>query len=337
MLLLVSDVTSVMTKLLLVNCGYSWIFFDRMENALAEFTLRQLELFAALPDHPTLSSAAKALHISESALSHALTELESAVGEQLCVRRKARGLHLTPTGRHFADRARDLLKAADTLVADLCEVRGELKGPVALGCYTGLASNVLPAVLEGIGRTHPGIDISIAVGDHAELLPALEKGTLDTAILYDIGLPAGLQHRIIYETEVMAVLAEADPLAAQDDVDLADLIDRPLIMLDTAPSTGYTELMFAERGLTPRLGAVVPQIDLVRAMVGRGLGYGLLMSRPNQIPVTSEGLPLATRRLRPRSGLTSVMAVWPADTKLTARARAVVDYAVEVLEAVEPH
>ncbi|MFK0007844.1 LysR substrate-binding domain-containing protein [Paenarthrobacter sp. NPDC090520] len=304
---------------------------------MPRFTLRQLELFAVLPDHATLGSAAKELHISESALSHALTELETAVGEQLCVRRKARGLHVTPTGRHFAARAREILKAADTLVADLAEFSGELKGPLALGCYTGLASNVLPAVLEGMNRLHPGVEISISVGDHSDLLPALEKGALDTAIVYDIGLPPGLQRRVIYETEVMAVLAETDPLAGGQDVDLADLAAQPLIMLDTAPSTGYTQLMFAQRGLTPQLKAVVPQIDLVRAMVGRGLGYSLLMSRPNQIPISSEGINIATRRLRPRAGLTSVVAVWPSDIKLTARAQAALDYAVDVLEAVEPH
>lgn len=303
---------------------------------MSRFTLRQLELFVALPDHPTLSSAAKALHISESALSHAISGLETAVGEQLCIRRKARGMSLTPAGRHFAVRAREILRATDALAGELAEVDGELRGPVALGCYTGLASNVLPAVLEGIGRLHPGVEISISVGDHTELVPALENGTLDVAIVYDIGLPKELERTVIYETEVMAVLPADHRLAAQPDVDLADLVPDPLITLATAPSTGYTQLMFDQRGLTPRRGAEVPQIDLARAMVGRGLGYSLIMSRPNQLPVTSEGLPLASRRLRPRGGLTNVVALWAADTRPTARAKAVIDYAISTLEAVDP-
>lgn len=299
---------------------------------MPRFTFRQLELFAALPEHSTLGSAAQQLHISESALSHAITELEAALGEQLCVRRKARGMHLTPTGRHFARRARQLLREAGALADGLGELSGELKGPVSLGCYTGLASNVLPAVLEGMGNLHPKVDITITVGDHSELLPALEDGTLDTAIVYDIGLPPDVERRVIYETDVMAVLGANDPLGREDDVDLADLASKPLIMLNTAPSTEYTQLMFAQRGLKPLIGAVVPQIDLVRAMVGRGLGYSLLMSRPNQIPVSSEGMGLVTRHLRPRAGQTSVVAVWPREAALTARARAVIDYAAEVLD-----
>lgn len=301
---------------------------------MPKFTLRQLELFAALPDHPTLSSAASALHISESALSHALNELEAAVGEQLCVRRKARGMWLTQAGQYLAARARTILKETDGLVSELAGVGGVLRGPVALGCYIGLASNVLPSVLEGFGKLHPGVDISITVGDHGDLLPRLETGALDAAIVYDIGMPAGLQRQAIYQTEVMAILAESHPLASKPELDLADLAPEPLIMLESVPSTGYTQLMFAERGLTPTLAAQVPQIDLVRALVGRGLGYSLLMSRPNQIPVTTEGLPIVSRPLLPRAGGTSVVAVWPDGIALSARAQAVMDYASEVLEGI---
>jgi DNA-binding transcriptional LysR family regulator len=299
---------------------------------MPRFTLRQLELFAALPDHDTLSSAAAALHISESALSHALTELETAIGEQLCVRRKARGMRLTQAGQYLAARARTILKETDGLVHELAGVGGQLRGPVALGCYIGLASNVLPSVMEGFGKLHPGVSIDITVGDHGDLLPKLETGALDAAIVYGIGMPASLQRQQIYTTEVMAILAETHPLAAKPDVDLAELAPEPLIMLESQPSTGYTQLMFDERGLTPSYAARVPQIDLVRALVGRGLGYSLLMSRPNQIPVTTEGLPIVSRPLRPRAGITAVVAVWPDGVTLSARARAVVDYATEVLQ-----
>ncbi|MET4538403.1 DNA-binding transcriptional LysR family regulator [Arthrobacter bambusae] len=302
---------------------------------MPKFTFRQLELFAALPEHTTLGSAAQQLHISESALSHAITELETALGEQLCIRRKARGMHLTPTGRQFAKRAAELLKEASALADGLGDLRGELKGPVSFGCYTGIASNVLPAVLEGMARLHPKVEVSITVGDQYELLRALEHGNLDTALVYDIGLPADIERMDIYKTEAMAVLAENDPLAEKEDVDLADLVAKPLIMLKTAPSTEYTQLMFAQRGLRPNIGAVVPQIDLVRAMVGRGLGYTLLMSRPNQIPISSEGKGLVTRHLRPRAGQTSVVAVWPKEATLSARATAVIHYAVEILDAIE--
>jgi DNA-binding transcriptional LysR family regulator len=294
---------------------------------MAEFTLRQLELFAALPDHPTLSAAAAALHISEPALSQAITALEKSVAEQLCVRRKAKGLQLTPAGQFFAGRARQLLKEAGELSSELAGLHGRLRGPVKLGCYTGLASNVLPPVLEGFPALQPEVSLDIEVGSQDELLAALDAGRLDAAIVYDIQLPPGLRRRSIYDTEVMAILAADHRMAGAAAVDLAELAPEPLIMLETTPSTANTRLMFAERGLTPNLLMSVPLIELVRALVGRGLGYSLLMSRPNAQDTTTEGRQVVARPLAPRAGATSVAAVWPEQVALSPRAAAVLDYA----------
>ncbi|EMY33025.1 LysR family transcriptional regulator [Arthrobacter crystallopoietes BAB-32] len=298
---------------------------------MPEFTLRQLQLFAALPDHTTLSSAAASLRISESALSQAITALEKLVGEQLCVRRKARGLQLTPAGVYFAQRARRLLQDADALVHDLAGSSGELKGPVRLGCFGSFASNVLPAILEGLPRLHPGINIDVTIGTHDDLLPALDTGLLDFAIVYDMLLPAGYSQRTIYATELEAVLPPDHPLAAQDSVDLAQLADEPLIMYDTSPSTANTYQAFAERGLRPKVVANMPQLVLVQAMVGRGLGYGLLMTRPNSPAQTLEGRQVAVRPLDPPASQTSVVAIWPEEMRLSPRAEAVLGFAVQAL------
>ena len=293
---------------------------------MADFTLRQLQLFSALPEHPTLSAAAAALHISESALSHAITELEKAVGEQLCVRRKARGLQLTPAGQFFAERARALVYDADELASALAAERGELVGPLTIGCYTGFANTVLPPVLDGFAAAHPKVTIGLRIGTDDELLPQLTAGQLDVAIVYDMFLPAGLSSREVYQTEVLAVLPQDHRLASQPAVDLADLAAEPFIMLDTAPSAANTRRIFDERGIEPNIRVAVPNLELVRVLVGRGMGYSLLMWRPNYSMTTLEGRTVAMRPLRPRAGATSVVAVWPEQMVLSSRAGALLDH-----------
>ena len=56
--------------------------------------------------------------------------------------------------------------------------------------------------------------------------------------------------------------------------------------------------LLASQGLQPRIAASVPQMILVAAMVGRRLGYGRLMRRPNNAEVSIEGRPLAFRELK---------------------------------------
>lgn len=298
---------------------------------MAELTLRQLELFAALPDFATLSAAAERLHISESALSQAITGLERTVGEQLCVRRKARGLQLTPAGQYFAQRARGILRESRELVLELRSGPEALRGPVKLGCFASFATSVIPEILDGFPRRHPGVSVEATVGTHDDLLPALQSGGLDVAIVYDMLLPVGYAQRAIYPTELEAVLHPEHPLAARDAVDLADLADEPLVMYTSSPAENNTHQAFAARGLQPTVITSVPQVILVQALVGRGVGYGLLMSRPNSMPMSVEGRPLAVQRLDPPAPRTHVVAIWPQDMSLTPRAAALVDYAVEAL------
>ena len=297
---------------------------------MADVSLRQLELFAALPNFTTLSAAAAHLHISESALSQAVTGLERIVGEQLCVRRKARGLTVTPAGQHFAMQARRIL--ADTRELVLGASRGEaLRGTVKLGCYASFATSVVPELLEGFPRRHPGVDLEITVGTSDDLFLALQSGRLDVAIMYNRYLPVGYRRREIYATELEAHLHPNHPLAAGSTVDLDDLAVEPLILYDASPSTINIVEAFAARGLEPRIAARVTQIGLVEALVGRGVGYGLLMSRPNVLPMSVEGRPVAVRPFDPPVTLSHVVGIWPEDMTLTARAAALLDYAGEKL------
>src|SRR3954453_5152146 len=78
----------------------------------ARFTLRQLEYFVTVADQGTMAGAAQHHHISQSAVSLAITELERALGVQLLVRRRARGVELTGAGREVLPEVRRLLAHA---------------------------------------------------------------------------------------------------------------------------------------------------------------------------------------------------------------------------------
>lgn len=295
---------------------------------MADVSLRQLELFAALPNFATLSAAAAHLHISESALSQAITALERSVGGQLCVRRKARGLTLTPTGQEFAKQARQIV--ADTQELVLAAGRGhELRGPVKLGCYSTFATNVVPELLEGFPKRHPGVHIDIVIGTNEELLSALDAGRLDVALVYDVALPLGYRRRRIYATELEVHLPREHPLASVSALDLADLASEPYIQFDATPGTANVLDAFARRGLEPSVAARATDIGLVEALVGRGLGYSLLMSRPNSLAMSLEGRPVVIRPLDPSVTVSHVVGIWPDDMDLTPRAAALLDFAEE--------
>ncbi len=91
--------------------------------------MRQLAAFVAVAETGTISAAAERLHLSPSALSAALTELERALKVQLCVRRRSFGIQLTRTGESVLVRARALLQEAGELESDALGTGGSVSGP----------------------------------------------------------------------------------------------------------------------------------------------------------------------------------------------------------------
>ncbi len=291
------------------------------------FTLRQLSFLVCAADEGTLAGAAARLHVSPSAVSEALSELERSLGMQLTVRRRARGLTLTSTGADVVARARALLASSRELEASLRGAPGELVGPITIGCYPTLAPTILPSLLQGFGRLHPRVELAIVEATHDRLEGRLEAGRVDVAFVYDTLIPGEPQRAKLFELPAHVIVAGDDPLAAAASVRLEELVDRDLILLDAPPSSEHTMSMFAARGLTPRVRHRVQSSEAVRALVGRGLGYGILVQRPAN-PASHEGYPVVMLEIAPAVPPVGVDVIWPASPEPTARTRALIDYAM---------
>ncbi|PRI10992.1 LysR substrate-binding domain-containing protein [Leucobacter massiliensis] len=295
---------------------------------LPAFTLRQLAYFAAAADAGTIAAAAARLRVSPSAMSDAITELEAVTGERLCLRRRAHGLSLTPAGERLVAHARRMLAEAEEL-SRAVGGDGRLTGPVVIGCYPTLAPTILPPLLQGFAELHPGIELSIREATQDRLVAELGTGRVDVAVVYDMLVPGEAARTRLYELRAYAVLAAGHRLASRPSVRLEDLVDEELILLDAPPSGEHTLSLFAEQGLAPRIRHRTASYEVVRTLVARGLGYGILVS-PVANPASYEGLPLASIPISPAVRPVAVDMVWAPDRPLPARSRALIDFARRV-------
>jgi DNA-binding transcriptional LysR family regulator len=290
------------------------------------FTLRQLSFLVCAAEEGTVAGAAARLHVSPSAVSESLSELERGLGTQLTVRRRARGLTLTSTGADVVARARALLASSRELETSLRGAPGELVGPITIGCYPTLAPTVLPPLLQGFGRLHPRVELAVLEATHDRLRGPLEAGRIDVAFVYDTLIPGEPQRAKLYELPAHVIVAGDDPLAGAGSVRLEELVGRDLILLDAPPSSEHTMSLFAARGLVPRVRHRVQSTEAVRALVARGLGYGVLVQRPAN-PASYEGYPVAMLDISPAVPPVGVDVIWPGSPEPTDRARALIDFA----------
>lgn len=295
-------------------------------EAGVEFTLRQLQYFIAAADAGTISAAADSMHVSASALSAAITDLERVLDVQLCVRRKAHGLALTPSGQQVYEQARSILRAATEIQHSASAPSGELSGPVTVGCYLTLAPTVLPKVLAGFGELHERVQVNMVEGSQNELLESLAAGDIDVAVVYDMQISGNPNRVRLYSVPAHILIPADHPRADQETISLEDLEPEPFILFDVPPSTTHTMALFTGRGLQPRVRHRSKSYETVRALVGRGLGYSVLVQRPRNNH-SYEGRPLLVKEITPPVPQIVVYMIWAEGVHLSSRARALVKYA----------
>ncbi|GII84860.1 LysR family transcriptional regulator [Sphaerisporangium siamense] len=288
------------------------------------FTLRQLSYFVAAAEAGSIFHAADKLHVSQSALSAALTELERTLNTQLFVRRKARGVTLTASGVRALEQAKLVLRDANELSVTCSST--ELAGPVMLGCYAPLASIVLPRLLQGFGDLHPRVRLDFVECDQDVLQSKLRTGALDVGVAYEWSLTAGLDRIVLYEAHPYVLLSEDHRLASAPTVDLADLVDEPLVLPSTPVSQEHTLSVFHDRGLSVTKGHTTTSFELTRALVGRGMGYAVSVQRSHN-DRSHEGLSVVVKELSPPARPVRVVMIWPSRVRLAHRVRELIEYA----------
>jgi len=281
------------------------------------FTLRQLEYFQAIASHSSISAAAEHHNISRSALSSAVSDLETTLGVQLFIRKRASGVVLTPIGIQLRDISREVLESAGRI--ELALRGGELSGHLGVGCITALGPTVAPPLLDYFRENHPQVTMRLRTGEAEEILKLLNAGDIELAIGYGLGLHASVQSETLFEDRIHAIFPENHRLAKNEVVNASDLRDEPMVLLDTAQSADSIGLYFASLGFRPNVHYRFSNFEVVRSLVARGVGYSLVIQHPVS-NLSYEGLGIVARPLNPQPPAVPVSVVWMEGRRLTSLA-----------------
>jgi len=244
-----------------------------------KFTLRQLECFVAIAEEGSISGAADVLQSSDSSVADALSAMEHSLGAKLFNRQRSRGATLTSDGLTILPLARRILADGAELTAAVGRDVSSIVGPVRIGCVPTLASIMLPSLLVEVQQKYPGIQLEYQTGDYGMLTQMLSNAELDLLIAFDIDVEPELETVKLAETQAMLVVAADHPLASRAEVDLQEVADEPMVLLDILSSRTHTLELMSARGVKPRIKYRTTDYELCRSLIGRGLGYSLLMRR----------------------------------------------------------
>lgn len=294
-----------------------------------DVTLIQLRYFVKAASHLSMTKAADELHIAQSAVSAAVSQLEHQIGTQLFIRHRAKGLVLTAAGEEMLRDTRGLLDH----LAELLDVASghvdQIRGRVRLACFVTLGPFILPRLIAELGEQHPELHIDVIETEAHAMRAALRNGSAEVALTYDLGLGPGVKAEVLGVAPPYVALARDHPLADFDGVDLTQLADEPMVLLDLPESREYFETMLVAAGVTPQIRYRSASYETVRGLVARGHGYSILNQRPASEETYDGGTVVAVPIKGDVPGLPIVLAQ-SAAVRTTARARAVAAAAREI-------
>lgn len=164
-----------------------------------------------------------------------------------------------------------------------------------IGCFHTFGPFMLPEIIATFAKDD-STDLRLMDGDHRRMIEGLRTGELDLALMTDIDLPDDIEATPLSTLRPHILLAEDHPLANEPNLTLEVLTDHPMILLDVPPSGEYSLQLFAAQHLTPHVKYRCPSYEMVRGLVGHGLGYSILVSKPAS-NLTYDGHALVTRPL----------------------------------------
>jgi flavin reductase (DIM6/NTAB) family NADH-FMN oxidoreductase RutF/DNA-binding transcriptional LysR family regulator len=176
---------------------------------------------------------------------------------------------------------------------------GVPQAALTVGCYEVFAPYLMPALLARTGKLHPEWVLNLVETDQARLNDGLRRGDTELALLYDFGLGADFSVTPLAELTPYVLLPEGHPLAERSSLSLQELALEPLVLLDLEPSRDYFLSMFQERGLKPSIAHRTRSLEMVRGLVGHGVGYSILATKPAN-NMSYDGRALVTRPLSDR-------------------------------------
>jgi len=289
--------------------------------------VRHLQMVAAIAASGSVTQAAVAVHLTQSAVSHQLRGLEDRLGTALFLRL---GKRMVPTAA-----GQRLLTTAHRVLEEMAAVEADVRGlgtssagivRVCAQCNTGY--HWLPPLIEVFQRSYPDVDVAIALEYTARPVQALLDGQLDVAIVTEPVRHPRLRMRVLFEDEHAAVVTPDHPLAAKPFVRPQDLADERLFLYSSAPDDSFTiQKILRPAGVTPKRVSFVMLTEAILEMVRAGLGISVMQTWAIE-PALRDGIVVAVPITR-----TGIHRQWSAVTLRDAARRPFVDAFIDLLAA----
>jgi DNA-binding transcriptional LysR family regulator len=267
---------------------------------------RQLRAFVSLAQTGSFTVTAKALFLSQSAVSHSMKALEEDVG-CLLLDRTGKKISLTQAGEQFMHHAEKILTEMESARMSLEQLGKWGRTRLRLGASLTACEHILPPVLRKFQEKFPQCLISIGAADTSESIESLGNNKIDLALVLMPTSEAQLEFQPLFSDELCFLVAPLHPWAVEGKVNRADIAKQNYIFYH---KTSYTFQMVAEYFREEDIGLntviELASMEAIKELVKLGLGVSILapwIARKELAEKSLVALPIGKRKLKRTWGI----------------------------------
>lgn len=271
----------------------------------------------------SFSAAADALTYTQSAVSQQIATLEAETGMTM-LERHPRGVRLTHAGEALVQHAEGVIARLEAAEAELAEIAGLRAGRLRMASFPTAGATLMPLAIATFRSRHPDVELTLSEGEPEQIVPRLQAGELDLALLFEFGAPSPLAEDTASNDRLMRVELLEDPmhlalprqhrLAQASELCLSDLSGEAWVQTSgSSPCARHVVRCCHAAGFEPNVSFESDDYQTVQGLVAAGVGVALIPDLA--LSVVREDIVI--RSLSPAPPTRSVIAAAPSDARLS--------------------
>lgn len=238
-------------------------------------TFRQLKLFLALAETGSVSSAAKAMHVTQPTASMQLKEISLSLGLPL-YELIGKKIYLTDEGKELAATARSMTQTWDAFAQEIDAVKGLSRGRLRVAVVS-TAKYFIPRLIGSFCKKHPAIDVSLEILNRDGVVSRMRDNLDDLYIMSMPPTDMDLVDEIFMPNPIVLIAPATSSIARQGVVELSELSKQRFILREKGSGTrAAADRFFQKKKFRPDVRLELGSNEAVKESVAGGLGLGIV-------------------------------------------------------------
>ena len=250
-------------------------------------SIQRLPIFLSAAEHLNFTKAAEEHHISQTAVSQQIKQLEKELGFQLFIRGK-RGVTLTPAGTEYYKQCKKLMAQYETAVAKGQKVAGGYDNALTIGYAGAYELWNATRLIRQYYQAYPDSQIDLRFASNQVLLSEVSSGKIDIAVICEFGVELSdwLAAKELSNDPCVLMISSTHPLAQKSVLDRKDLTNLPIALnraQDTQTTASQILQMYTHLGMSGNKRYYIDDFYSLSMLVSSGLAVSVVPDSMQQM------------------------------------------------------